>query len=300
MEGRAIVDMRWVAFDPSGRECPLGIDKDFKALGTDTPALATNRCAVATWGLIPEYWKTNQKPYAIRIYAVDLSGAAPKSTLAGMVDCHYHEIPMDFLQAPSIDMAFSPDGKKIAASWYSLTKTTYYEFDAAGQSPPKVLFCDAKAHRVQYLADGQGIVYLREHPDPVRWNVMQLMLKRPGSAPPTVMAEMPGRLRDCGTALRRLADGRLRAMHLSNDGIVVVQCAADGTGVTSCTIPADKLEKQRQLARFEYVFKQNPNINQWQAPYDVVRFVPVPTAAGARREDDVARALEKAYDEARG
>jgi hypothetical protein len=89
----------------------------------------------------------------------------------------------------------------------------------------------------------------------------------------------------------------MRVMHLSNDGLAVVECAVDGSGVTTRSIPADKMEKQRQLARFEYVFKQNPSVNQWQAPYEVVKLVPVPTPAGVKREDDVARALEKAFAE---
>ncbi len=299
VEGRALADMRWVAFDPSGNAHALGVDKDLKALGTDTLGLDKNRCVVACWGLIPEYWKTNRKPYGIRVYVVDFSGAEPKTTLAALFDCQYHEIPMNFVESVSMDFAFSPDGKKIVASWYSLTKTSFYELDASGKETPKLLFSDAKAHRPQYMSDGAGVAYLREHPDPVKWNVMQLMLKRPGQDAPAEIAQMPGRIRDCGTAFRRLADGRLRAMHLSNDGIAIIQCNADGSKATSCTIASDKLEKQRQLARFEYVFKQNPVINQWQAPYDVVKFVPVPTAAGAKREEDVAKALEKAYEETR-
>ncbi len=297
VEGRALATMRWVLFDPTGREVAPGMDAELKAVGSDTPARAKNRVAVAAWGLIKEYWKTNQKPYGISVYVVDLAGNRTCATLAGTLDAHYHEIPMNFIDNPSVDLAFSPDGKRIVASVWSITKTTFYEFDAAGQSKPKELFSDAKALRPEYASDGCGIVYMRAHPDPVKYNVMQIMLRRPGDAQPKAVAELPGLPRGCGTALRRLSDGRMRALHLADDGIHIVQFAADGSNVTTCWIPADKLEKQRQLARFEYVFKQNPAINQWQAPWDVVKNVPVPTAPGVKREDDVAVALEKAFAE---
>jgi hypothetical protein len=297
VEGRAIPTMHWVFFDPSGREVSPGIDGELKAIGTDTPARAKNRVAVAAWGLNKEYPKTTVKPYSISVYVFDIAGNRACPTLAGTLDAHYHEIPTNFVDNPSVDLAFSPDGKRIVASVWSTTKTTFYEFDAAGKDKPKELFSDAKAQRPEYASDGCGVVYLRAHPDPVKYNVMQIMLRRPGDAQAKAVAEVPGTLRGCGTALRRLSDGRMRALHLSDDGIHIVEFAADGSGVTTSRIGADKLEKQRQLARFEYVFRQNPATNQWQAPWEVTKHVPAPTAAGVKREDDVARALEKAFAE---
>lgn len=296
-EGRTLETMHWTLFDPAGSEIGMPYDKELKAVGTDTPALAKNRVAVAVYGMNKDYPKTSQKPYGVWVYVIDLSSGKPVATLAGMWEVHYHEIPIRFLESPTIDLSFSPDGSKIVAAWYSLTKTTFYELDAKGAAKPKELFSDAKALRPAYMSDGKGVAYMRVHPDAAKYNVMQVMLRRPDDAQPKALAELPGLPRTCGTALRRLADGRMRVMHLSNDGLAVVECAVDGSGVTTRSVPTDKMEKQRQLARFEYVFKQNPSVNQWQAPYEVSKLVPTPTPAGAKREDDVALALEKAFAE---
>ncbi|HUV39492.1 MAG TPA: hypothetical protein VMY39_07745, partial [Planctomycetota bacterium] len=297
-EGRSLYLLNWTLFDTAGREVGLPIDASRKAVGTDTPAIATDRVAVPVYGLIKEYWKTGQKPWGIWIVVADLSGDTPVVTEAALFDVHHYETQKNFLDYPSIDLDFSPDGNRLVMSKFEHLGTAFYEIDASGASAPRELFTDKQAWAPKWTPDGKGVVYFRKHPDPVKWNRLQAVLWRPDGDGPKPVAEFPGQVRRSGEVLRRLPDGRMRLAAFADDGIRIIDMNADGSDPAERHLSRDMLGRQMALAYFELRFNRNRKVNQYQAPWEVMKhFYKMEQPKDVAREDLVARALELAWKE---
>ena len=292
--GRAMSTLEWVFFDASGREMSAAIPGAPKAIGTDRPAVSTDRVAVPVYGMIKEHWKTGQKPYGVRLYVIDLSSGAPKATEVALFDVHHHETQVNFLNSPTIDLAFSPDAGKLIMSWYRLDKTRFYELDVSGKTPPKVLFTDKNAWGPQWAGDGRHVVYMRKHP--TTWNRLEAVVRDVPGGTSKVFATVPGQVRGAGNTFRRLSNGKTRLAHFADEGITVVDVDADGSNPATRVLSRDILNTQKTLAAFEYVFNQNRKTNQYRAPYPVMKhFYKMKKVEGEKREDQVARALTTAW-----
>ena len=64
------------------------------------------------------------------------------------------------------------------------------------------------------------------------------------------------------------------------------------------TLSKKNLSRQKELARFEHLFNENPGVNHWQAPGQVRRHIEkVRRTKDEKRQELVARALQTAFTE---
>jgi hypothetical protein len=202
-------------------------------------------------------------------------------------------------RAPVIDLALSSDredGRFVAAvPGMGPTKDTtqFFEIFTPEKGPPKLLFEDAKARRPQWTPDGKAIVYLRVNTVNNDWQ--DVVLWRPELKEPVVLARLPGQStthdEDCITTWRWLPDGRLRIYSVeNNDGIRLVETAADGKGAKARRLNRDRLGLQVYLALTDRAMHSVPPMGKVLAD---------PLNDKTKPAVEAAVAAAKSFDEAR-
>jgi len=202
-------------------------------------------------------------------------------------------------QAPVIDLALSSDredGRFVAAvPGMGPTKdaTQFFEIFQPEKGPPKLLFEDSKARRPQWTPDGKAIVYLRVNAVNNDWQ--DVVLWRPEAKEPVVLARLPGKSsthdEDCITTWRWLPDGRLRIYSVeNNDGIRLVETAADGKGAKARRLNRDRLGLQVHLALTDRAMHSAPPLGKVLAD---------PLNDKTKPAVEAAVAAAKSFDEAR-
>ena len=201
-------------------------------------------------------------------------------------------------RAPVIDLALSSDredGRLVAAvPGMGPTKdaTQFFEIFTPEKGPPKLLFEDAKARRPQWTPDGKAIVYLRVNAANDAWQ--DVVLWRPEAKEPVVLARLPGKSKthdeDCIITWRWLPDGRLRIYSVENDGIRLVETAADGKGAKARLLNRDRLGLQVYLALADRAMHSVPPFGKVLAD---------PPNDKTKPAVEAAVAAAKSFDEAR-
>lgn len=204
-----------------------------------------------------------------------------------------------------IDLAFSEDGRRLAAaqvgSLLPKGETHVLELDPAGKAEPKRLFADRRAFRPQWTPDGGGLVYLRVFGDDDDW--YEVMLWRPDLKEPKVLARVAGEMNEVSTTWRWQKDGRLRVYHLSNDGVYVMETAADGSGAAGKFLSRDRLRVLALAADLERTTAQADDLSPARMPredlpgelagaVEAIRLAV--TNASAAAEDAIRQARERA------
>jgi hypothetical protein len=287
---------QWALYSPN--VVPLGFPADHAAAYGNV-GLATNRFAVALFRPLPAGGSSlpggeeDAEGVEADVYVVDLTkpeappakppapGAkspAAAATKAGAAPVK-EPWPKVVLAAkwqdlkekgPIIDLAFSSDGKRLVAAILGAgenkDEARFFDLDPTGQAPPKVLFDAYKAYYPQVAPDGKGIVYLRTSPRDEKFR--EVVLWRPDAKEPVLLARLPGEMGKAYTTWFWMTDGRLRIYHLSDDGVHLVETAADGTGAKERLLTHDRLKVQRALADFERAIAKMPDLSQekWPEP----------------------------------
>ena len=215
-------------------------------------------------------------------------------------------------QAPVIDLALSSDsedGRFVAAvPGMGPTKDTtqffeiFNEIFTPGKGPPKLLFEDAKARRPQWTPDGKAIVYLRVNTVNNDWQ--DVVLWRPEAKEPVVLARLPGKSKthdeDCIITWRWLPDGRLRIYSVeNNDGIRLVETAADGTGAKARRLNRDRLGLQVYLALTDRAMHSMPPLGKVLSdpPNDKTKPAVEAAVAAAKSFDEAREKLRQLADD---
>ena len=196
-----------------------------------------------------------------------------------------------------IDLAFSPDGKRLVAAVLGAgendDEARFFDLDPTGQAPPKVLFDAYKAYYPQVASDGKAIVYLRtsSRDDMFR----EVVLWRPDAKEPVLLARLPGEMGKAYTTWFWMPDGRLRIYHLSDDGVRLVETAADGTDAKQRLLTPERLKTQQALADFARVLARVPDPAKEQWPEAVAARMKAVADPLKNAQKPIADALEAAW-----
>lgn len=282
---------RWILFGEGGAKA-LPLPEGFLAVPGEV-AVIENRfaCAVVRELALPEGGDDAPSQVEVAVYVVPLSepveekegeevekeeGSAPpedekgaeepapkvKATCVGQWEVE---------KAQPVDLAFSPDGKRLVAAvsgaGASDEHTGFFELDPAGEAEPKPLFEAKKAFYPQWAPDGEGIVYLRTHPEDDEWR--EVMLWRPEADEPQVLARLPGKTGEAYTTWRWMEDGRMRIYHLSDEGVRIVDAKPDGSEAAAKRLPRENLRVLKALADLERAVARVPDLSeeQWPEPF---------------------------------
>jgi len=162
---------------------------------------------------------------------------------------------------PVVDLAFSEDGSRLVAAVLE-DPTVFYELDVTGQAEPKRLFECLKAYYPQAAPDG-GAVYLRTSAADEGWR--EVVLWRP-DGPEQVLARLPGKLGEAYTTWRWLEDGRLRVYHLSNEGVRIIETAADGSEAKARRLSGDNLMALKYAADLKRGIARTLCVSEGECP----------------------------------
>ncbi|MCX5653680.1 MAG: hypothetical protein NTY65_03390 [Planctomycetota bacterium] len=270
-------EMRWVLIGEHG-DVPLASLADLKA-GTGNVGLAPSQFAVPVYRAVKDGEKENVEA---SVWVVDLSnppvaegeekGAAPPTGEAKPAEAAKAEgkapaspaKPWPALACaakwtdlkegqPMIDLAFSPDGKRLGAAVWVVEKepgqTRFFDVDPTGKEQPKLLFEVSGGYGPQWTPDASGLVYLRSVKD--GGNGREVVLWRPDVKEGRVIARLPGDFGNAYTTCFWSKDGRMRIYHVANEGLWLVDAAADGTDAKARHLSRERLAAQKYLADFE-------------------------------------------------
>jgi len=238
--------------------------------GPGTVGLATNRFAVPASRKITEGDKEKRET---SVWVVDLSNppaaegdekpAAPKADAkpwpAFTCAAKWPDIAG---KDPSIDLAFSADGKRLLAAVAvavegGLPQTRFFDLDPAGKEPPKLLFEVAGGASPQWTPDGKGLVYQR--PAAGAEKDCEVVLWRPEMKEARVIAWLPNVAGSAWTACYWSKEGRLRIYHVADEGLWLMDAAADGSGAKARRLSHEQLAAQKFLADFERAVARMPD-----------------------------------------
>ena len=322
-QGSANKEHQWALYSPN--VVPLGFPADHVAAYGNV-GLATNRFAVALFRRLPAGGgslpggEEDAEGVEADVYVVDLTrpeappakppapGAKPPAAAATKAAAAPAKEPWPKVvlaakwqdlkeKGPIIDLAFSPDGKRLVAAILGAgenkDEARFFELDPTGQAPPKVLFDAYKAYYPQVTPDGKGIVYLRTSPQDDKFR--EVVLWRPDAKEPVLLARLPGEMGKAYTTGFWMTDGRLRIYHLSDDGVRLVETAADGTGAKERLLTHERLKVQRALADLQRALAKVPDLSQEKWPEPTAAQMKAVTDPLKNAQKPAADALETAW-----
>jgi len=156
-------------------------------------------------------------------------------------------------EQPIIDLAFSPDGKRLVAAMLGCgakdDDACFVELDPTGKQPPRPLFDMYKAYYPQFTPDSKGLVLLRTTHENEK--IREVVLWQPGAAE-VVLARLPGDLGKAYTTWYWLPDGRLRIYHISDEGVRLIETTVDGKKATARLMSHERLKAARHLADVQF------------------------------------------------
>jgi hypothetical protein len=310
-----------------GVRVPLPLPRGWEGVLGSGAAVSRNRFAVSLARKV-EPPDPGEQPAErkLAVYVVTLAEAQdgesttrPSATKATASRAGLLDAPAPAGGSRTVDLAFSSDGKRlVAAVVYESTPfpvglvltgkagadakprqrpkappTKFYELDAAGRRPPRLLFEAPHAAAPQWTPDGRGIVFLRRCPRDENWH--EVALWRPAAKRPTPLARLPGPA-SCGvTTWRWTPEGRLRIYHQFSD-IRIVETAADGSKPTVRRLSAANYATQVHLANLEQTLHRLSDISEpsRQAP-ERLRGIHGPLTKALQ---EVKPAMEAAWDAA--
>jgi len=307
---KSVIELQWVLFGEHG-DVPLAPLADFGA-GAGNVGVAPSRFAVSAGRTS----KSGEKDISeLSVWVVDLSnppqaeaakaeGNAPASPAKPWpaITCaaKWTEDATD-KGGGGLDLAFSPDGKRLVAA-VTLAggdkeqgAARFFDVDPTGKEQPKLLFEVPGGRSPQLTADGSGIVYLRlTGNDEGR----EVLLWRPDLKEARVIARLPGVLGrgpgEFGTFTTCWTkEGGLRIYHVSDEGLWLVEAAADGTDAKARRLPRERMEAQKYLADFERGLGHVPDAPPENLPEplaDAMRAVGKPLEDAARTVQDALKA----------
>jgi hypothetical protein len=262
---------RWVLIPERGTVplVPLTPLADYTA-GLGTVGLATSRFAVSAFREITEGDKVKGET---SVWVVDLSNppaaegdekpAAPKADAKPWpaFTCAAKWTDIGGKDA-SIDLAFSADGKRLLATVAVLaegspTQTRFFDLDPAGKEPPKLLFEVAGGASPQWTPDGKGLVYLRPARDAEKGR--EVVLWQPEMKEARVIAWLPDAAGSAWTTCYWSKEGRLRIYHVADEGLWLMDAAADGSDAKARRLSHEQLAAQKFLADFERAVARMPD-----------------------------------------
>jgi hypothetical protein len=255
---------QWVVLKEHG-EVPLGPLGDWRGC-VGNVGLAESKFAVPLWREAKDGQKSkievavwvvdlaNEPPYAGEEAQGNGKAAAAKPAKPWPVftcAAKWTDIPHEDKQ-PVIDSAFSADGKHLVAAFRGEDgkPTRFFNVDPTGKEQPKQLFTEVGGREPQLVAaDGSAFVYLRllGVKNPGR----EVVLWRAGGKQTLVIARLPGDAESTFTICRRMKDDRMRIYHICDEGLWLVDAAADGTGAKARRLTHERLAAQKYLADFE-------------------------------------------------
>jgi hypothetical protein len=266
-------ERRWVLVAERG-DVPLTPLADYTA-GLGNVGLATLRFAVPAFREVKEGDKEKGET---SVWVVDLSNppaaegdekaAGPKADAKSppqaatpwpAVACvaKWPDIGKD---APAIDLAFSADGKRLAAAVQVAEKdggqTRFFDVDPTGKEQPKLLFEVSGGCSPQWTPDAGGLVYLR----PVKGDDKgrEVVLWRPEMKEGRVIARLAGEFGKAYTTCFWTREGRLRIYHVADEGLWLMDAAADGSDAKARRLSHERLAAQKYLADFERALARMP------------------------------------------
>jgi dipeptidyl aminopeptidase/acylaminoacyl peptidase len=266
-------ERHWVLVAERG-DVPLTPLAEYTA-GLGNVGLATSRFAVPAFRKITEGDKEKGEA---SVWVVDLSNppaaegdekaAAPKADAKPpaakpwpMFTCAAKWVDIAGKDAPAIDLAFSPDGKRllaaVAVAGEGGPQTQFFDIDPAGKEQPKLLFEVSGGASPQWTPDGKGLVYLR----PVKGaeKGREVLLWQPEMKEARVIARLPDVAGSAYTTCFWTKEGRLRIYHVADEGLWLMDAAADGTGAKARRLSHERLAAQKFLADFERGIARMPD-----------------------------------------
>jgi WD40 repeat protein len=284
---------RWVLIPERGTVplVPLTPLADYTA-GLGTVGLATSRFAVSAFREITEGDKVKGET---SVWVVDLSNppaaegdekaAAPKADAKSPPPaakpwptfvCAAKWTDIADKEEPIFDLAFSSDGKRLAAAGSfggkDKDQTRFFDVDPTGKEQPKLLFEVDGGCAPQWTPDG-GLAYLRAIPGET--SSREVVLWRPEMKEGRVIARLPGKFgRLLGAAWAEKAyttcfwtkDGRMRIYHVADEGLWLIDAAADGTGAKARRLSHERLAAQKYLADLERALARLPESTPKELP----------------------------------
>ena len=275
-------EWRWVLIAERG-EVPLVLPADCAAV-LGNVGLAPSRFAVPAFRQIKDGDKEKGEA---SVWVVDLSNppaaegdekaAAPKADAKSpppaakpwpAVTCVAKWTDIAGKDAPVIDLAFSADGKRLAAAVLPGGKdkdqTRFFDVDPTGKEQPKLLFEVAGGCAPQWTPDGKGLVYL----GPVKGEEKgrEVVLWQPEMKEARVIARLPDVAGKAYTTCFWTKDGRMRIYHVADEGLWLIDAAADGTGAKARRLSHERLAAQKYLADFERALARLPESTPKELP----------------------------------
>lgn len=141
--------------------------------------------------------------------------------------------------------------------------------------------------------DGKSIVYLRTSPRDEKFR--EVVLWRPDAKEPVLLAHLPGEMGKAYTTWFWMPDGRLRIYHLSDDGVRLVEVAADGSGAKQRVLTHERLKVQRALADLQRALAKVPDLSQEKWPEPTAAQMKAVTDPLKNTKKPIADALEAAW-----
>jgi hypothetical protein len=301
---KSVIELQWVLFGEHG-DVPLAPLADFGA-GAGNVGVAPSRFAVSAGRTS----KSGEKDISeLSVWVVDLSnppqaeaakaeGNAPASPAKPWpaITCaaKWTEDATD-KGGGGLDLAFSPDGKRLVAAVLVKEKdgvqTRFFDVDPTGKEQPKLLFEVAGGCAPQWTPDASGLVYLR----PVKGDEKgrEVVLWHPDLKEPRLIARLPGEAGKAFTTCFWTKEGGLRIYHVSDEGLWLVEAAADGTDAKARRLPRERMEAQKYLADFERGLGHVPDAPPENLPEplaDAMRAVGKPLQDAARTVQDALKA----------
>jgi len=244
---------RWVLYAEEG-SVPLPLPEGAKAV-LGNVGVARDRFAIAVSKDVKvpgDTEGTEKEAHEYTVFVVNLAAEVPE----GMQVARWV-----VAKEPVVDLAFSEDGSRLVAAVLE-DPTVFYELDVTGQAEPKRLFECLKAYYPQAAPDG-GAVYLRTSAADEGWR--EVVLWRP-DGPEQVLARLPGKLGEAYTTWRWLEDGRLRVYHLSNEGVRIIETAADGSEAKARRLSGDNLMALKYAADLKRGIARTLCVSEGECP----------------------------------
>jgi len=283
-------EWRWVLIAERG-EVPLVLPADCAAV-LGNVGLAPSRFAVPAFRKVKEGDKEKGEA---SVWVVDLSNppaaegdekaAAPKADAKSPPPaakpwptfvCAAKWTDIADKEEPIFDLAFSSDGKRLAAAGSfggkDKDQTRFFDVDPTGKEQPKLLFEVDGGCAPQWTPDG-GLAYLRAIPGET--SSREVVLWRPEMKEGRVIARLPGKFgRLLGAAWAEKAyttcfwtkDGRMRIYHVADEGLWLIDAAADGTGAKARRLSHERLAAQKYLADLERALARLPESTPKELP----------------------------------
>jgi len=168
-----------------------------------------------------------------------------------------------------IDLAFSPDGKRLVAA-VSLAggdkeqgAAKFFDVDPTGKEQPKLLFEVPGGRSPQLTPDGSGIVYLQQIGEE---EGTEVAFWRPDMKEARVIARLPGKIGKAYTTCFWPKDGGMRIYHVADEGLWLIDAAADGSDAKARRLPQERMAAQKYLADFERALSHMPDAPPKELP----------------------------------